>query len=249
MLTAKEIIVQSIRLYKKNMGLFFHYLLLLLLPIAAAILAGILFTLFFSEANQTLLTTILSVSILIAIYFFSLWITLAFIRAIAFRIQEQSVPHIAQELRDTWPLVIPTLIVSILSGLAIFGGSLLLIIPGIIFSVWFAFSVYPVLLENKRPIEAMKQSKWLVKGRWGAVLWRLIAPAIIFGIVILIVEGLFELLVGVVANELNPNSGLFLMLASLFGLLNAAITLLFTPLTTAAPTMLYLELKKTRMKE
>ena len=249
MLTAKEIIVQSIAVYKKNMRLFFHYLLLLLLPISAAILAGVLFTLFFSESNQTILTTILSAAILIAIYFFSLWITLAFIRAIAFRIQEQPVPHISQELRDTWPLVIPTLVVSILSGLAIFGGSLLLIVPGIIFSVWFAFSVYPVLLENKRPIEAMKQSKQLVTGRWAAVLWRLIAPAILFGIIIIIVEGIFKFFAGFIANELNPNSGLFLVIASLFGLLNAAITLLFTPLTTTAPTLLYLDLKKSRINQ
>lgn len=54
--------------------------------------------------------------------------------------------------------------VTILVLLAFYGGFILLIIPGIIFGVWFAFSGYTVMLEDKRGLSALKRSKQLVKG-------------------------------------------------------------------------------------
>lgn len=56
---------------------------------------------------------------------------------------------------------------ALLSGFAIFIGFILLIVPGIIAAVLFAFVGYVVIEEKLRPIEALKRSIALTKGsRW-----------------------------------------------------------------------------------
>ena len=76
----------------------------------------------------------------------------------------------------------PYLWVSVLVSLAVGGGLLLLIVPGIIFGVWFGFATLVVVLEQKRGMEALRESKRLVKGRLSAVFSRLlllIVPGIV----------------------------------------------------------------------
>ncbi len=84
-------------------------------------------------------------------------------------------------------MILPLALVSILAGLAVVGGLILLIVPGIIFAIWFAFSAFTLILENKRGTEALKASKALVVGRWGAVFSRIILLALsVLGISILV---------------------------------------------------------------
>jgi hypothetical protein len=83
-------------------------------------------------------------------------------------------PDIMELLKKSMPLILPLLLVGILVALAVVGGLILLIIPGIIFAVWFAFSNYTLILEGKRGTEALKASKALVDGRWGDVFGRFI---------------------------------------------------------------------------
>lgn len=66
----------------------------------------------------------------------------------------------------------PYLWVAALVGLAIMGGLILLIIPGIIFMVWFGFSYFVLIFEDKRGTKAMKASRELVRGKWWAVFGR-----------------------------------------------------------------------------
>ncbi|MGH6867212.1 MAG: DUF975 family protein [Methyloceanibacter sp.] len=56
---------------------------------------------------------------------------------------------------------------SILLGLTILAGILLLIVPGIIFALMFAFTTFLVIDRDLGPIEAMKESKRLTYGhKW-----------------------------------------------------------------------------------
>lgn len=52
---------------------------------------------------------------------------------------------------------------------------LLLVIPGVILSVWFTFAVYVLVLENEKIIASIKKSREYVRGRWWAVFGRLAA--------------------------------------------------------------------------
>lgn len=71
-------------------------------------------------------------------------------------------------LAHFWPLVW----IGILSGIVIVLGFFLLIIPGIIFMVWFAFGQYLFVDKGTRGVDALKVSRALVKGRWWEVFGR-----------------------------------------------------------------------------
>ncbi len=60
---------------------------------------------------------------------------------------------------------------------------ILFIIPGIIVAVWFGFSMYFVALEKIYFVNALKESKKLVVGRW----WKTLGMGALFGIITLII--------------------------------------------------------------
>ena len=59
---------------------------------------------------------------------------------------------------------------SLVYGIFSFGLFLLFIIPGIIFMVFWLFSSYVLIGENKRILESLKESHNIVKGKWWRVL-------------------------------------------------------------------------------
>jgi hypothetical protein len=66
-------------------------------------------------------------------------------------------------------------------------GFLLLIIPGIIFTVWFAFADTEVILTGAGTFSALEQSRERVRGYFFPVLWRMLAFSLILaGIISLI---------------------------------------------------------------
>lgn len=93
-------------------------------------------------------------------------------------------------LKASGNLFFPYLWVSILSGVVIVLGLIALIIPGIIFMVWFCFSGFILINEGTRGIPALKASKKYVEGHFMDVFVRLlvlilvmIGASIVIGIV------------------------------------------------------------------
>lgn len=72
------------------------------------------------------------------------------------------------------------LLVGFLAGIAVLGGFLLLFIPGVIFTVWFMFSLLVFVFEGKTGTDALKASKALVSGRWWGVFGRTLLIGALF---------------------------------------------------------------------
>lgn len=89
--------------------------------------------------------------------------------------------------RKSVPLFWPYIWVSILSALAMLGGFVMLIVPGIILAVALSFSKFIVILENRRGLDALAQSRAYVKGYWWATLGRCLLLALCCAAVILLV--------------------------------------------------------------
>jgi hypothetical protein len=70
------------------------------------------------------------------------------------------------------------ILTNILAGLIIFGLLLLLIIPGIIWSNYYVFIPYVIILKNISGKEALDYSKSLVQGKW----WKVFGIMILLGI-------------------------------------------------------------------
>lgn len=61
---------------------------------------------------------------------------------------------------------------SLLTGILVFLWTLLLIIPGIIFGVFYSFAVYLLIFEDTKGMNAIRGSQALVKGYWWAIFGR-----------------------------------------------------------------------------
>jgi len=79
---------------------------------------------------------------------------------------------------------------TILTGVVIFVGFLLLIIPGIIFSIWYLFAVMISVVEGKSGGDALRRSKELVRGRGWTVFMRIVV-AYLFVLLISLALGMF----------------------------------------------------------
>lgn len=70
--------------------------------------------------------------------------------------------------------------VSVLTGVLTLLWTLLLIIPGIIFSVYYSFSIYALVYEHQTGMSALRRSQQLVKNYWWSVVGRTIYLALLY---------------------------------------------------------------------
>jgi hypothetical protein len=75
------------------------------------------------------------------------------------------------------------ILVSLLLGLIIFAGLLLLVIPGFIFMVFLSLSIPALVVENRRGTDALGRSWNLVSGSFWHVLGTLFVTAVITGVI------------------------------------------------------------------
>lgn len=97
------------------------------------------------------------------------WIYLALIYVIKER--EKKVGF-SEAFERTKNKIAPGFWISFLISFAVLIGFFLLIIPGIIFLVWFQFAIIIFASEGLRGVKALSKSKELVSGNWGKVFQR-----------------------------------------------------------------------------
>ena len=83
-----------------------------------------------------------------------------------------------------WPFVW----VTVLEILAVMGGSIMLIIPGIWLAVALMLMAYVFVIEHRRGVDALRQSKDYIKGYWWAILGRVLLLGLIFLVATIIIE-------------------------------------------------------------
>lgn len=90
--------------------------------------------------------------------------------------------------------VLPFLLVSILYGLIVIGGLILLVFPGIIWSIKYMMAPYLVIDKGLKPVEALKESGRLTNG----VKWDIFGFQQVVGTVIMI--GYLALFIGIIVS-------------------------------------------------
>lgn len=76
---------------------------------------------------------------------------------------------VGQTFRGVLPKLMPLIGASILVGLVVGLGFLLLVVPGVIFGLWFFVATPSIIVENQGVISGMSRSKALVSGNLGKV--------------------------------------------------------------------------------
>ena len=87
------------------------------------------------------------------------------------------------------------IVVGIISGLVSIGGFVLLIIPGIIVSVFVAFYNYALIIDGKKGLSAFIESYQLVRGRWLAIFGRAMLVGLV-GLLVTLIAGIIVSLFG-----------------------------------------------------
>lgn len=278
LISVGSIIRESIDLYKNNAKLFLKYILLTIVPslVIGAFTGGAVVSAILLGENVTspailIGGAILMVLIILAAVYLSMWINVAFIRAIDHAYTKTPTPPVKESLLNARPYVLRSVGASVLAGLyaawpliavltawaivgfiamANGGGngifSAINIILGLVgvyavfhaiyYSIKYVFATYEVILDEKKMRESLEGSKALTQHRWWSVLWRILAPAVVFWILLTIVQLALEGFMKM--TDVSAVQFIFIMLSMI-------AQLLITPLYMAAVLILYRNLKQT----
>jgi hypothetical protein len=132
--------------------------------------------------------------------------------------------------------------VMFLSAVIVIGGLILLIVPGIIFAVWYCLASFVLISENLKGMNALNKSKEYVKGRWGKVFFRIffigivsMIASIVFGIVSRIF-GSAGMALGQIASGLVITPVVVLYTFMMYQNLKETVSSTTTPVVPTTPT-------------
>ncbi len=181
LLSIPDLFKKSFELYKPRFWAMFLLSLIecAIFLIIAAVFGGAAFApfLFSKEAPAFSLWSLLVALIGLLIFIIiSLWIQLALV----YTIKEQGTDiNIKKLLTGVRGKMNSYYWVVFLRAIITVAGFVLLVVPGIIFSVWFIFAPYIFIFEDVKGMQALSRSRELVKGYWWPVFGRMALLALI----------------------------------------------------------------------
>lgn len=131
-----------------------------------------------------------------------------------------------QTISLAWHKLRPYIWTSILQGICLLGLFILLIIPGLIFAVFWYFTLYIVVYYGKTGMGAMKESKSIVTGRWWKTLWYMLLIGIISALAIGVIVALISALVGMLGDPVIA-SGITQLISYIMQLLILVVMTVF----------------------
>ncbi|MBI2098992.1 hypothetical protein HYT45_01090 [Candidatus Uhrbacteria bacterium] len=243
LLGAGDIIEGSWLLYKTNRKPLMRVALWMFAPTVVVTSVNLLLRLLSVGEIAAIITSLL---VSIPSYLIRFWAAIILVLALDAAIQKQEF-DVKKLGEDAARKFLPVLIVSILAGLAMLGGFLLFVIPGIIFSIWFAFAYYEAILHGAKGADALKKSRRLSRGRFWAALWRLAAPAAFWSVVVwLATSAIFQLFSAATIpwKEIISTGPGSAYLSAILDAISNLIQSLSAPLLTAVGVLLYRALKE-----
>ncbi len=163
-----DILAQSVQIYRLRAAELIGYSGWLLLPTAALLLASYL--------PEGVAQSILFFAIFV--FQIVLWLRICIILCLlsqdAFTGKPTDAATIQQLARSR---SLPLILVSLLVGAVVLGGTILFVVPGLIFAIWFGYAQFLAMFEGKQGLAALAESRSLVQGRfWIAVRYQLFGP-------------------------------------------------------------------------
>lgn len=174
LLGPKVLLSGAWRLFRSRIKTLFALMLIPVLSFIAAVGLSILFIALIPGSWAWLTVTLIVVLVLLAIA-----VMVPIYPALILNLKEESNIGWKRSYRGGFPYFWPFIWVALLTGLAVMGGFALLIIPGIMVSVWLYFASILTVAENARGIDALQKSREYVRGRWWATFWRILVPTLL----------------------------------------------------------------------
>jgi hypothetical protein len=176
----KKIFKKSWGEYTKNIKEIFLIVLLLIIPL------GIVNYLFDGLSTIYKENLLILTIFLITIFLYFAFQTLFASSIIYFSLFEKRIINYKKTIKGGLKYFGKYLGFVIVGGIFILLLSLLLIIPGIIFGIYWCLAPYILFKENKGIIESLKKSKKLIEGKW----WNIFGYSILLGLMLMIIVGI-----------------------------------------------------------
>lgn len=167
-------------MYQRECWLFLGYAAWLIVPMATFYLAIAL-------PRNPFTVALIILAILLQLFIW-LWISICLMKATVLLTVNSPIDYHTLS-KESLRRIQPVLSVMFLQSLIFLGGFLLLIIPSIIFWVWYAMAQNSAAIDNKPVIESLSYSRQLVSGRFLVVLWRLVTGPLIIALLYAFVSG------------------------------------------------------------
>jgi hypothetical protein len=119
------------------------------------------------------------------------WLTGALVEAVSDIRDGREDLNVGDTFAKVWPRVWPLLGASILAGLGIAAGLVLLIVPGLILLTWWSLIPPAIVLENRGVFEAFGRSRELVRGEGWSVFGVLIITYLLTSVISGVVRSIF----------------------------------------------------------
>jgi len=129
--------------------------------------------------------------------------------------------------KKSWPYMLKYFLAGLLYGILVMIGFVLLIIPGVLFAIWYGFIYLGVVFDELGVMASLKNSKELVKGHWWAVMGRLV----LWGVIVLGINIIFAIILYSSKNDI-------------INILYNLITLVVGPFSVIYYMVVYKDLKK-----
>lgn len=147
---------------------------------------------------------------------------------------------IAESYKTVGGKIIGLIAAMILASLVVFGGFLLLIVPGIIFMFWYTFISQVVVIEGESGWEACKRSRELAGGQWLRIFVLGLLTSLIVWIGSAILVGPITFLAAMGKSSGASPAG---PLAVILGVVQGISQSLLTPIQTIAFVLLYYDIR------
>lgn len=189
----RELLDRTFQIFQANIRHLSKLSLLLIVPyvVLASLMLVMTGSTGLGSGSSGLAGSIGFILVIVMIYLGLVWEA-----GILLMIKEKNFSYTIKELFDkAKPYVWKMFVVGLITGILVILWSVLLIIPGIIFGIYYALSIYALINEDKTGYSALKRSKQLVKGYWWALLGRIILVQVLYMILVYILSwpaGLIE---------------------------------------------------------
>lgn len=197
LLPVRPFIGQTWQRYTHHLGRFLEVSLWLLIPSLVQLL--LLFILTMPSVTLSL-NTVWSIDLTITrllTLIITTWVSIRLIKlALAHDPKEEG--YIATHPHIGWELFLPMIWINALLALAIFGGGITLVLPGVWLAIALSFAGFFLIDLNLRGFQALDASLALVRRRWWSVLWRMFIAGLSFFILSFLILTLLSLILDTV---------------------------------------------------
>lgn len=243
-----DLIVGAWGIFKKN---FLSYTQIAVWFAVLSLIQWVIFivtrSLIFDGVMRTVVITALSLPVSLA---FAL-LSVAIIDLTARSIQKKNT-DIQEVFFESLHMLIPFIWVGFLFWTIAAFGFILLVIPALVFIVWFKFAMNHLIIDDIHGFDALRASKKLVDGRWWAVLFRIVIPTIFYYVAASFALKLLYLLIGSSLGDpglffgnfasSDELSNSYIMITSV---IPAVVNAYLLPLLVGADLLLWFDLKRT----